>query len=342
MEQQFKQYPGPAAWRSDDFADDQWLEVLNPGQQEELQRAAQSLVNDESEWVQMGADDAPLSSLGTLLASVTTELEQGRGFAVLRGLNVPRPDENLSELDWAYRLNWVLALNLGEVIAQNARGEVIGAVQAVVDATDNGLETRGYVSNAELRFHCDGGDIVSLLCVRQAPEGGANSLVSMVSIHNTMVEECPQHLATLYRGLSMYMRKEEGIESAELPRRPLFYPQDDALLAWCNLRLMELPYEAAGEDMPGDERAALDAFEEIAERSEHRLSLKLQPGDLLLTHNFVCMHKRAGFTDDPDSDKSRLMLRLWYNIPGGRVTAVQSPSHRGGYFTKFPLCIRAS
>jgi hypothetical protein len=285
----------------------------------------------------MTRDDLVLPTLAPRLDSINTHLEEGRGFAVLRGIDLPPLD-----LDYAYRVNWVLALSLGQVIAQNANGEVIGAVAAVADGNDNGIDKRGYVSNAELRFHCDGGDVASLLCVRQAPKGGSNALVSMVSIHNTMVDECPEHLRTLYRGLRMYMRKEGDLEADQLPKRPLFYPQTDHVLSWVNLRLMELPYEAAGEPMPVDERAALNALEEIAERPENKLNLRLQPGDMLLTHNFVCMHKRSSFTDDSNPDLARLMLRLWYNIRGGRVEAIVSESERKGYFTQKPYIIRDS
>ncbi len=273
--------------------------------------------------------------MGPRLNAINEELETCLFFAVVRGIDLPPND-----ITYAYRVNWVLAKALGDVIAQNTNGEVIGAVQAVVQATDNGIQTRGYVSNAELRFHCDGGDVASLLCVRQAPEGGMNTLVSMHRIHNIMAQECPEHLQTLYRGLQMYMRKEGDLESANIPRRPLFFPQEDHLLAYANIRLMELPYESAGLPMPEDERAALDAFEEIAERPENILKIKLQPGDLLLTHNFVCMHKRSGFIDDPDPEKSRLMLRLWYNIEGSRVEAIQPKEMRSGYFTQAPYVIR--
>ena len=68
---------------------------------------------------------------------------------------------------------------------------------------------RGYLSNAEMRFHSDGGDIVTLLCVRQAPEGGESTLVSLVSVHNTMIEECPQHLPALYKGLPFFIARKE-------------------------------------------------------------------------------------------------------------------------------------
>jgi len=332
---QFKSYPGPAAWKASDFEDNRWIHMLSLEQREELTGAASKLPEDETKWLQLKRDDLELPLSGPLLASLRQELEEGSGFALLRGIDLPPRD-----VDHAYRVNWVLALMLGEVIAQNANGEVIGAVTQVVEADDNGLETRGYVSNAELRFHCDGGDVASLLCVRQAPTGGYSSLASMISVHNTMIQECPQHLETLYRGLPMYMRKEEGMESDELPRRPLFFPQTDSLLAWANLRLMELPYEAVGSEMPLPEREALDAFEEIAERDQNKLTFKLEPGDLLLTHNLTCLHKRSGFTNDPDPDKARLMLRLWYNIPGGRAEAMQGNKNRRGYFTQNPYTIR--
>ena len=34
------------------------------------------------------------------------------------------------------------------------------------------------------------------------------------------------------------------------------------------------------------------------------------------------------------------MLRLWYNIRGGRGEAIQAPEKRAGYFNKSPYVIR--
>jgi hypothetical protein len=52
------------------------------------------------------------------------------------------------------------------------------------------------------------------------------------------------------------------------------------------------------------------------------------------------MHKRSNFIDDSDPAKSRLMLRLWYNLDGSRVDAIQPPEQRKGYFTDAPYVIR--
>jgi hypothetical protein len=333
--QQIRAFEGRSAWRRADFSGDDWIENLTTAENEELRAAALALPEDEALWMDLTPDDISIVTLRQRLARVTCELDEGVGFALLRGIDLP-PDN----VDYAYRVNWVLALLLGDVIAQNAKGELIGAVQDEVKTGDNGLETRGYVSNAELRFHCHGGDVASLLCVRQAPEGGESALVSMVRIHNDMLRECPEHLETLYRGMEIHIRAEQGMASDTMPRQSIFMPQQDHMLAWCNLRIMELPYEAKGEAMPAAERAALDALEEIAERPENKFSFKMQPGDMFLTHNFICMHKRSAFVDDPAPNKNRFLLRLWYNIRGGRTERALSPDTRKGYFTKAPYVIR--
>ena len=332
---QFLEYQTPSAWKSKDFKDCSWIDILSKNQREELLMLAKSLPANEDEWLTIAKSDLALNYLKPVFIKTNEELDRGRGFVLLRDLGI-----NGDDIDLAYRVNWILALGLGDVIAQNANGEVIGAVQAVVQADDNGANTRGYVSNAELRFHCDGGDVASLVCVRQAPEGGLSSLVSMISIHNAIVKECPEHLETLYEGFHLYGRKEGDMDSSISPLIPIFMPKNDHLLCFINLRLMELPYETQGKPMPQEKRAALDAIEEIAERPEYKLQFKLQPGDMLLVQNYTCMHKRSGFTDDPDPEKSRLMLRLWYNIRGGRGETIQAPEKRAGYFDKSPYVIR--
>ena len=329
----------PADWASARYSDvDGWSETLGAEECEELGQAARQLPPAMQDWVSLTPADIPLARLAPRLQAINDDLERGRGFALLRGIDLPEND-----FDTVRRIKWVLALNLGDVIAQNAKGEMMGSVQAEFMG-ERTQDVRGYVSRDELRFHCDGGDVASLLCVRQAPTGGTSSLVSSVAIHNIMARECPEHLEVLYRGIPLYMRKEssgEGVlDSSTLPRIPLFRIDDGQLSCFSNLRLMELSYEAAGLEMPGDERAALAAFEAIAERETMKIEFKLRPGDLLLVHNLAVMHKRSAFEDDPDPAKARLMLRLWYNVRGGRTERIRTPEQRKGYFTKAPLIIQ--
>ena len=210
-------------------------EILSNDQREELLMLAKSLPDNEDEWLNISKDDLALNFLKPLFIQTNKELDMGRGFVLLRELGISEDDEDL-----AYRVNWILALGLGDV-KKNANGEVIGAVQAVVQADDNGATTRGYVSNAELRFHCDGGDVASLVCVRQAPEGGVSSLVSMISIHNTILRECPEHLETLYKGFHIYGRKRGDMDSSISPLIPTFMPQKRSFAGFYKLEINGTP-----------------------------------------------------------------------------------------------------
>ncbi len=109
-----------------------------------------------------------------------------------------------------YRLYWIIAISLGTVVPQNAKGEMIGAVTDLIGGAARGTDDRGYTSSDELRFHCDGGGASSLFCVRQAPIGGENAVVSLLSVYNELLAHHPDQLEVLYRGFPLYQRKEAG------------------------------------------------------------------------------------------------------------------------------------
>ena len=100
-----------------------------------------------------------------LLHRARDELATGRGFVLLRGLDA-------SDIERLRRVFWIIGNGLGEPVMQNARGEVLSLVADRFAGAERGVDTRGYESNDELRFHCDGGDCIGMSCVRQAPEGG--------------------------------------------------------------------------------------------------------------------------------------------------------------------------
>ena len=106
-------YEGQADWQAEDFEDSGWIDVLTTAQKQELTDAARELPADESLWLKMTSEDLKLPTLSPHLAQVNREVEEGRGFALLRGIDLPPTD-----VDLAYRVNWILALALGDVIAQ--------------------------------------------------------------------------------------------------------------------------------------------------------------------------------------------------------------------------------
>ncbi len=68
--------------------------------------------------------------------------------------------------------------------------------------------------------------------------------------------------------------------------------------------------------MPDDLAEALDYFDTLANRDDFALRFLLEPGEMMLWHNYTNLHSRTAFEDDTAS--KRLLLRLWLNVPRGR------------------------
>jgi hypothetical protein len=47
--------------------------------------------------------------------------------------------------------------------------------------------------------------------------------------------------------------------------------------------------------------------------------MRLEPGDMQFVYNHAQLHDRTGFTDWPEPEKRRHLLRLWLSLPGDRA-----------------------
>lgn len=298
---------------------DRWIDTITPAEMSELDAAARLLPADGSQWPRFSREALPLPSLGPRIERMADELENGRGFVLMRGLDVRRSDAEVR------RWYWVIGAHFGQTVAQNAKGDLIGEVADRGGRYGLDPHARGYTSNAEMRFHSDGADVVSLLCVRPAAHGGENSIVSTMTIYNRILHEAPHLLETLYRGFQYYIRltetaEGEGVRGRPGPVRDAMYIYDDGRLSGgLNFQSVRSLPEVTGVPLPSLEREALDKVEEIADRPELSVTFGLQPGDLLLVNNYMVMHKRTRFVDADEPEKKRLLLRFWLNLHNGRT-----------------------
>ncbi|MEM7020096.1 MAG: TauD/TfdA family dioxygenase, partial [Pseudomonadota bacterium] len=274
---------------------------------------------------------------GKLAAS--NELTAGKGFVLLRGLPADDPE-------MLRRMFWIIANQLGQPVMQNARGEILSEVFDRFAGQPRGVDTRGYESNDELRFHCDGGDCIGMSCLRQAPEGGVNGLVSLLSIYNEILASQPHFVEILQRGYPLYSRKEKGdVESTaklgkvQERRIPVFAWQDGYMSAWLNIKLSELAAEVSGQSLSEAEKDALRCVEEIAERPELKLSFKQQPGDVLWINNTAVMHRRDKYIDAEDPAQRRLLYRMWINLHDAQSLIPEHAALRNGIRGPKPVIV---
>jgi len=240
-----------------------------------------------------------------------------------------------------YRLYWAFGALLGQPVPQNGRGHLLGEV------TDRGSQygadpfARGYTSTDEMVFHNDAGDVAGLLCVRDAKAGGDSSVVSSMAIYEAAVETGDERLLrALGRGFRVVVRDDAdtsahmgrtGSRAVTERRLPVFWAWNGRLSGAVNLKSVGVVPQVSGEPMDAEEALAFGFLSETAEREDLKHTFRLTPGDLLLVHNLVVLHKRSKFEDFADLDRKRLLLRLWLALDIGRGLPPEMAGLRRGF-----------
>ena len=120
---------------------------------------------------------------------------------------------------------------------------------------------------------------------------------------------------------SYYYQRHNVDQGNELPycRQPIFSFCRGHFAASYLRVLIERAYESPElPNMSASQRKALDFLEEIAEDRALHVSIRQQPGDILLLNNWVTFHRRTEFEDYPETSRKRHILRIWISAPNSR------------------------
>jgi Taurine catabolism dioxygenase TauD, TfdA family. len=141
----------------------------------------------------------PLPRLHATLRDLSKEIHNGRGFFVLRGLRID---------DYSREDNIIIYTGISSHIGsirgrqqdtrlQNGKSPMISHIKDITSKVDRGMI--GAPSNTPDKqvFHTDAGDIVSLLCLNPAAEGGESYLSSSWNVYNILAKERPDLIHTL-------------------------------------------------------------------------------------------------------------------------------------------------
>lgn len=108
-----------------------------------------------------------------------------------------------------------LGTYLGYFVSQNSRGHVLGHVKDLGEDSTQIDKVRIYRTNARQYFHADDSDIVGLLCIAKALEGGESDIASSHEVYNVLAKERPDVLKTLTDPIWYFDRKGETSEGQE-------------------------------------------------------------------------------------------------------------------------------
>jgi alpha-ketoglutarate-dependent taurine dioxygenase len=306
---------GPAAWLGGDLRarPDAWLVRLSDEDVADLERAARRYLSLGRDVGEITADDFPLRTFDAHLRDLKEKLLHGIGFEVLRGLPVQRDDQRL-----AATIFCGVGAHLGSARSQNAQGHILGHVRDT-GASSKDPATRIYQTAERQSFHTDSADVVGLLCLRDAMEGGDSLLVSALSIYNRMRAERPDLLERLFDPVATDRRGEVPPGQRPYMEIPVLSWHAGHLTVFYQRQYIESAqrFEGAMRLTP-EHVAALDMFDALAESPELHLEMRLEPGDMQFVYNHTQLHDRTTFVDWPEPGRRRHLLRLWLSPEGDR------------------------
>jgi len=269
--------------------------------------------SDQRSPAPLTAADFVLPTLGPRLAQLRHELLHGRGFFLLTGM----PVGHWSQRDVALAFIG-LGAHLGNARSQNAAGHLLGHVRDLgLASTDPNV--RLYQTHERQTFHTDSCDVVGLLCINEAQQGGDSLLVSSTTIYNEMRRRRPDLAALLFEPLATDRRGEVPVGMKPWFDIPVFNWHDGALTAIYQRQYIDSAqrFEQAPR-LTAAKVEALDLFDALANDPALNFRMRLAPGDMQFVHNHNLLHDRSGFTDWPDTARRRHLLRLWLAVPGAR------------------------
>jgi hypothetical protein len=250
--------------------------------------------------------DFPLADLQADITNLAAAVAWGRGFVLMRGF----PSAKYTH-DEAAKAYWGLGTHFGIAVTQTGKGVVLG------DIRDEGVvfggRKRGYNSANRLPYHCDDADIVGLLCLNKAKQGGLSNIASTAAIYNEILRTRPDLLDVYYDGFYYDLRGEQRPGAGEISTHPIpVYSYHDGYLSSRYVRGRIGPAASLrGVGLTDREIEALDLFDKLADCDEFRLDMQFEPGDIQLLNNHVTVHSRSDFEDHDDPSRKRHLLRLW-------------------------------
>ena len=306
---------GPAAWLGADMANDEaaWLYHLSSDAISDLENAARHYLSLGRDVGEITAADFPLSAFAGHLKALKEKLLHGNGIEVLRGLPVAQYSQ-----EFAATVFCGIGAHLGSAQSQNAAGHILGHVRDL-GASSQDPNTRIYQTSERQTFHTDSADVVGLLCLREAKEGGRSLLVSAETIYNRMRALRPDLLEKLFDPIATDRRGE--VPDGSLPWMTI------PPLSWHEGRLTvfyQRQYIDSAQRFEGAMRLtpvhvqALDLFDALANDPELHFGMQLQPGDMQFVYNHSQLHDRTAFVDWLEPAKRRHLFRLWLSVAGDR------------------------
>jgi len=204
------------------------------------------------------ARDFPLTLLSPALTQWLHEIQERKGLILLSGFPIDRYSKEDCGL-----IFWGIGAHMGEAQSQSLAGDLLGHV---VNLGGKNARYRAYQNSTELALHTDATDIVGMMCLTPAKEGGLSGYAAAAAIYNELVENYPDALATLCEGFHYHLFGEqaEGESPITEQKVPVFSMKDGYLSISYLRSYIEMAFAELGKEKTLAEQSALDILDKVA------------------------------------------------------------------------------
>lgn len=309
---------GETAWHKSDFQDhpERWVHHFTPNEISEISAAADAFIAAKTPLTGITKAGFRLPVFSAFLEPLRKQLIDGKGFILFKGLPV---------LEWGNYKSAVaymgLGTYLGYFVSQNSRGHVLGHVKDLGEDAAQIDKVRIYRTNARQFFHADDADLVGLLCVAKALEGGESDLVSGHAVWNELQKNHKDVAELLTQPVWYFDRKGETSEGQkEWIKTAVFYLETGenprVYSKWDPYYIRSLTrFSDAGLIPPLSEaqQHAATVLEETCQKLA--LHMVLDIGDIQFLSNNHVLHARTAYKDYAPPAPRRHLMRLWLSTP---------------------------
>ena len=318
---------GPTLWHASDYQThpERWTHPFSPDEIDALSTAADLFIATKQPLTAISKSLFTLPPLfAASLASMRSELLNGKGFILYKNFPVTSWGANKSAVAYLG-----LGCHIGYPVSQNGKGHILGHVKDLGEDSTQIDKVRIYRTNARQFFHTDDADVVGLLCVAKAMEGGESDLVSAHAVWNELQATRPD-VAELLTQPAWYVDRKGEVSRGqdEWIRAAVFYLETTTTTSstdcprvnvkWDPYYIRSLArFSSAGLVPPLS--AAQEEAAHILEQTCERLKLHmvLDVGDIQFLSNAHIFHARTAYTDHAahTGRPRRHLMRLWLSTP---------------------------
>ena len=304
-----------AAWRGDALEQSgEWIYMLSDVQVDELESLGARFLAENPDLRTVRAEDYPLVACADAVKEWGGDVDYGRGFVLVRGLRTQLYSDALSSA-----IYYILGLHMGDPIRQNEMGDLIDHVYATSDKTMDDPTALSSKVRDKLVYHSDSSDIVALMCLRPAKEGGLSCLVSGAQIYNEILERRPDLAPLLLEPFHWDWRRQDHNAPADTYTSPIVSLVDGVFSMYAGSLYILTAQEYDGvPKLTPEQIEVLELFDKITYEEGMAIAMDFRPGDIQWLSNYAALHARTTFRDWPEPQRKRHLLRLWLSRDAGR------------------------